>query len=68
MKQLDILKKHFSIKATISNIEAQNLYRIRALPRRIKDLEEFHSFQFKRHVKSDITGQRYTRYEIVSPA
>ena len=40
MSQLDLLRLHFSQASSISNVEAQAIYRIRALPRRIADLEE----------------------------
>jgi len=64
MTQIENLKKHFSMRSTITNIEAQNLYRIRALPRRISDLEE-RGMKFNRIRKTDPTGQRYVRYAII---
>jgi hypothetical protein len=62
--QLDLLKTHFdsSHNPTISAVEASALYRIRALPRRIKDLEEKHHMVFTRERRVDPTGQRYVRY------
>lgn len=65
ISQLDMLKKHFGVRKTISNIEAQNLYRIRALPRRISDLEVI-GMKFDRIMKTDPTGQRYVRYAVVN--
>jgi|TARA_Y100000389_G_C17439736_1_gene507807 hypothetical protein len=64
ISQLDMLKKHFGVRKTISNIEAQNLYKIRALPRRICDLE-VKGMKFNRIMKTDPTGQRYVRYALV---
>lgn len=64
MTQIENLKKHFTLRSTITNIEAQNLYRIRALPRRISDLEE-RGMKFNRIRKTDPTGQRYVRYAII---
>lgn len=64
MTQIELLKKHFTLRSTITNIEAQNLYRIRALPRRISDLEE-RGLKFERIRKTDPTGQRYVRYSII---
>ncbi len=64
MTQIENLKKHFTLRSTITNIEAQNLYRIRALPRRISDLEA-HGLKFNRIRKTDPTGQRYVRYSII---
>jgi len=65
MSQLDLLRLHFSKTPTISNVEAQAIYRIRALPRRISDLEE-RGWEFSREWKTDPTGQRYRRYTVVS--
>lgn len=65
MTQIELLKRHFSMRSSITNIEAQNLYRIRALPRRISDMEATGKFKFNRLHKTDVTGQRYVRYAIV---
>jgi hypothetical protein len=63
MGQLDLLRLHFSQAPSISNVEAQAIYRIRALPRRIADLEE-RGWEFSREWKTDPTGQRYRRYTV----
>ncbi len=65
MTQLTMLMKHFDSTNTISNMEAQTIYRIRALPRRISDLEE-RGWVFEREWRKDPTGQRYRRYFLVS--
>ena len=43
MGQIEVLKKHFEVQDNISNIEAQAVYKIRALPRRIADLKNIGS-------------------------
>ena len=65
MNQQDLLIRHFKLQTSISNIEAQMMYKIRALPRRIKDLEE-RGMTFIRHRKTDATGQRYGRYVLAA--
>jgi hypothetical protein len=61
MTQIETLIRHFKEVGTITNMEAQSVYKIRALPRRISDLEK-RGYSFKRVRKSDLTGQRYVRY------
>lgn len=63
--QKEMLKLHFQHTDNISNIEAQAVYKIRALPRRISDLKE-EGYTFTHEWKTDLTGQRYMRYFIVS--
>ncbi len=63
--QVDILKEHFMLYPSISNIEAQGVYRIRALPRRICDLKE-QGYEFNAEWRKDATGQRYKRYTLIS--
>jgi hypothetical protein len=46
-------------------MEAQTVYKIRALPRRIADLKE-RGYEFSSEWKTDMMGQRYKRYFIVS--
>ena len=65
-KQLDIIMKHLETVGSITNREAIVEYNIMALPRRIKDLEEF-GVKFSRVKKAHpVTGQRYTRYHLLS--
>jgi hypothetical protein len=59
--QTNILLKHFSVKPSISGIEAAAMFRIRSLHRRILDLEA-QGYEFRRERKVDTTGQRYVRY------
>ncbi len=63
MSQLDKLIHHFKTVGTITNVEAQSVYKIRALPRRISDLED-RGYKFNRVRKTDLTGQRYIRYSL----
>lgn len=65
MTQTDKLLAHFKLKKSISNVEAQALYRIRSLSRRICDLKD-KGFTFNKEHKTDPTGQRYVRYYLVS--
>lgn len=64
MKQIEQLIHHFKNVGNITNVEAQSIYKIRALPRRVSDLEN-RGFRFKRVQKKDLTGQRYVRYYCV---
>jgi hypothetical protein len=59
--QHEQILKHIAEKGSISNVEAQAVYRIRSLPRRIKDLKEL-GYSFKTEMRKDPTGQRYARY------
>lgn len=66
--QVRTLITHFRTKDSISGIEAQAMYKMRALPRRIADLKEL-GYQFRREFRTDITGQRYVRYfAVFTPA
>lgn len=56
-KILDHLKRTDGI----TNMESQGLYKCRALPRRIADLEQA-GYGIRRVWKRDVTGQRYMRY------
>ena len=64
-KQLTGILTHLLLRGSITNVEAQAVYRVRALPRRISDLEE-RGVSIERHTKSDPTGQRYVRYTLVN--
>ena len=63
-KQTTLLLDHLKRVGNISRIEADHLYRIAALPRRISDLEEM-GYVIARELKRDITGRRYTRYYLM---
>lgn len=57
-----LIYKHLKASGSISNVEAQAIYRCRALPRRISDIEQKLGVRITREMKSDVTGQRYVRY------
>jgi len=46
-------------------VEAAAIYKIRALPRRISDLEA-QGWSFDRVWKTDTSGQRYKRYTVLT--
>ncbi|WP_412058453.1 helix-turn-helix domain-containing protein [Bartonella sp. DGB2] len=56
---LDVLQSGKSI----SNVEAQALFRCRALPKRISELRVL-GYPIKAYWREDITGQRYKRYQL----
>jgi hypothetical protein len=61
MSQTEMLMKHFEEHESISSGEAQMVYRIRSLPRRIMDLKN-KGYEFRHDWNRDATGQRYIRY------
>jgi hypothetical protein len=61
LTQTQVLLDHFQKHSTITPMEAHVMFRIRSLSRRINDLEEL-GYVFKRVLKKDSTGQRYTHY------
>lgn len=66
--QTSLLRDHFKARPndpSISSIEAQSMYRIRSLSRRINDLEE-QGLLFHRAHRVDPTGQRYVRYTLIA--
>ena len=61
MSQNQKILSHLRDVGSISWVEANDLYRVRSLPRRIKDLrDEGHSIVSE--WRTDKLGQRYTRY------
>ena len=59
--QHEALMFHFLKKGSITVVEAEAMYKIRALPRRIADLKE-HGWDIESVRKTDTAGQRYVRY------
>lgn len=55
---------HLLDKGSITNVEAQAVYRCRSLSRRIADLKQ-EGWPIKTTLKKDQTGQRYARYSLV---
>jgi len=64
MSQYQKILNHLIDVGSISFVEANDLYRVRSLPRRIADLRE-NGFQIKSEWKKDRLGQRYVRYTLV---
>ncbi len=65
MTQLDMLRNHFAQTPSITGVEAAAVYKIRALPRRISDLEA-QGWVFDRAWRTDTAGQRYKKYTVIS--
>jgi hypothetical protein len=57
----ELIKEHLEREWSISNVEAQNLYRCRALPKRISELKAA-GMDIRSVWRTDLTGQRYVRY------
>lgn len=57
----ELIQNHLKLERSISNIEAQNLYRCRALPKRISELRA-EGMDIRPMWQRDLTGQRYVRY------
>lgn len=62
MTQLETLRRHLNTVGDISGVEAWSLYNIRALPRRISDLEEKGLAKVRRERRKAANGQTYVRY------
>ena len=60
MTQYTKILSHLIDVGSISFVEANDLYRVRSLPRRIADLRA-NGFQIKSEWKKDRLGQRYVR-------
>jgi len=65
-KQLDTIMKHLRTVGSISTMDAITQYKIMALPRRIKDLEEFGNTFNRVRKTHPVTGQRYVRYHLIN--
>ena len=63
MTQYTKILSHLIDVGSISFVEANDLYRVRSLPRRIADLRA-NGFQIKSEWKKDRLGQRYVRYSL----
>ena len=65
MSQNNMLVNHLVKVGSITGVEASAIYKIRALPRRIKDLRE-QGYDIIDDWRKDVTGQRYKRYTLQS--
>lgn len=63
MTQYHQVLNHLIDVGSITFVEANDLYRIRSLPRRIADLRA-NGFQITSEWKKDVLGQRYVRYSL----
>lgn len=66
--QTTTILRHLEKVGSISNVEAQALYKCRALPKRISEIDRAIALDMNdmryiaRETKKDATGQRYVRY------
>jgi hypothetical protein len=63
MTQNQKIAEHLQNVGSISWVEANDLYRVRSLPRRIADLREA-GHEIVSEWRTDHLGQRYTRYSM----
>ena len=63
MNQKEMIADHLLRKKSISWVEANDLYRVRSLTRRIADLRQS-GWPITSEWKRDPLGQRYTRYRL----
>ena len=63
MSQNDKILTHLRDVGSISWVEANDLYRVRSLTRRIADLRQ-RGLEIISEWKTDRLGQRYTRYTL----
>ncbi len=63
--QYQTILNHLVDYESISGVEAAELYRVRALPRRIKDLKE-NGFNIISEWRTDPLGQRYKKYRLAN--
>lgn len=61
MRQESKILNHLKVVGTISGREAEDLYRVRDLPKRISVLRR-EGHPISREMRCDLTGQRYARY------
>lgn len=61
--QTQRILNHMIDEGSISGLEAAELYRVRALPRRIADLKEL-GFKIVSEWRTDPLGQRYKKYKL----
>lgn len=67
--QCQQVMSHLTLRGSISGVEAQAIYRIRSLPRRILDIRksgvlEAEGQHIEPETRRDPLGQRYTRYHL----
>ena len=65
MSQNDLILRHLKNVGSITFLEAVDLYRVRSLPRRIKDLRDA-GHEIVSEWRKDTLGQKYTRYSLAN--
>ena len=65
MSQNNKILEHLKSVGSISWVEANDLYRVRSLPRRIKDLRDL-GHNIISEWRQDTLGQRYVRYSLTN--
>lgn len=63
MSQNNLILDHLKKVGSITFVEAVDLYRVRSLPRRIKDLRDA-GHNIISEWRKDNLGQKYTRYSL----
>lgn len=66
MRQEELILYHLKNNGSLSSREAEDLYRVRDLPKRISVLRQ-EGHPIHRKLKSDALGQRYARYRYAAP-
>lgn len=66
MTQEATILAHLRDVGSISGVEAQDLYRVRDLPKRISSLRLHHGVAIDRVFKKDRRGQRYAEYTLAA--
>ena len=61
--QAQTVLTHLTQHGPLTGVEAEAVYRIRHLPRRIADLKDA-GFDITTELRRDATGQRYARYSL----
>ena len=65
MSQNDLILRLLKHVGSITFLEAVDLYRVRSLPRRIKDLRDA-GHEIVSEWRKDTLGQKYTRYSLAN--
>lgn len=68
MNQETRIINHLRAVGSISGLEANDLYRVRDLPKRISQIQQAHHLRrnesIRKERRKDATGQRYMRYHL----
>jgi len=64
--QLNLVLEHLFIKSSITQVEAEAVYKIRRLAARISEMKS-DGWNIERNIRYDLAGQRYARYSLGKP-